>query len=123
MRDYLLESQSKILKKRNQCVVTKKINAFFCALKECNKTIIKPKFVDRFNGVKEMCETSIEIKLKIETLSLVLFPEYTYAKIDSSSLNRFLDEEQNYVEVCFFDGRKITPSAYVVFEPKKEDGK
>ena len=46
---------------------------------------------NRFYDIKWICEKNMARLLEIETLALVLHPEYDYSQIDHYSLNKFLD--------------------------------
>lgn len=120
----------KILKLRNECLVTKKINNYFCNLRATYNCITDSKkiesfdIVDKFGKIKCFCEEAIEEKTKIETLVLILFPEYSKSRIDNYSLNDFLKGENCLIQVILFRGKNLEESAYVYFEPvKKEEGK
>ena len=120
----------KILKLRNECLVTKKINNYFCNLRATYNYITDSKkiesfdIVDKFGKIKGFCEEAIEEKTKIETLVLILFPEYSKSRIDNYSLNDFLKGENCLIQVVLFRGKNLEESAYVYFEPvKKEETK
>ena len=115
------ERVAKILSLRNECYVTKEINKWLRTLKEYYKVIKGSSIsVNRFEQIKDYSEYAIGLKKKIQTLALVLFPEYECAKIDQWSLNKYLDGEDVMIKVCLFNGIEIKESAYVFFEPNKK---
>jgi len=123
------EEQQKVLKLRNECLVTKKINNYFCNLRRTyncvtdSKTIERFDILDKFGKIKDFCEEAIEEKTKIETLVLILFPEYSKSRIDNYSLNDFLRGENCLIQVILFRGKNLEESAYVYFEPIKKEEK
>ena len=105
------------IKLRNDCYVSKTISNCFKSLKELYKTIGEGKFLDKFEQIHDFCEFAIDIKKKIEALSLVMFPQYTYARIDPYSLNKYLDGNNVLIKICFVSG--IEEKGYVFFMPEE----
>lgn len=110
---------SKEIVRTRTCKVEEKIKEYFLGIKKVADMIKRTKSVDFF-GIKSLCQCNIEKMSAIQTLCLVLFPEYDYVEIDNVSLNNFLDTDNIYVKVYF---RKIAPNTkdYTFFKIVKEE--
>lgn len=110
---------SKEIVRTRTCKVEEKIKEYFLGIKKVTDMIKRTKSSDFF-GIKSLCQCNIEKMSAIQTLCLVLFPEYDYVEIDNASLNAFLDTDSTYVKVYF---HKIVPNTkdYTFFKIVKEE--
>lgn len=100
------------------CKVEERIKEYFLGIKKVNGLIKEEKSSDFFR-IKNLCQCNIEKMSAIQTLCIVLFPEYDYAEIDKGSLNAFLDTDSTYIKVYL---HKIVPNTkdYTFFKVVKE---
>lgn len=100
------------------CKVEEWIKEYFLGIKKV-KGLIKEEKSSDFFRIQNLCQCNIEKMAAIQTLCIVLFPEYDYATIDTDSLNCFLDTDATYVKVYL---HKIVPNIkdYTFFKIIKE---
>lgn len=108
------------------CMVEEKINYLFNAIKHCNDIIEE----DRKNGnfdfyrEKNLCESSIEKIMEIETLAYVLHPDYQRCFVDKIDLSRFLCGKEDMIRIHFYGTRhSVEQEMFRYFKPKKESAK
>lgn len=108
------------------CMVEERINYLFNVIKRCNDLIEE----DRKNGnfdfyrEKQLCQTSIEKITEIETLALVLHPNYRMCFVDKIDLSRFLCGKEDMIRIHFCGTRNsVEQEMFRYFKPKKESAK
>lgn len=106
--------------KGNYCKIEERINKLFIMIKQGYKEIREKesKICNRFYEIKWICEKNIDRLLEIETLALVLHPEYDYSAIDHYSLNKFLDGYLINIKIKYYTRGKLI--SFREFNPVKK---